>query len=118
MQKFHSLRLEANISFDQQERWDLINSLYTEYFQQPPKKSGKEWMQLGFQGQYPETDFRGGGVLSLQMILRFVKRNRTLVKVMEQDKAGFFFAITAINIAFFMKKYFHLADFLVAGKDS
>ena len=52
------------------------------------------------------------------MILRFVKRNRPLVKVMEQDKAGFFFAITAINIAFFLKKYFHLADFLVAGKDS
>ena len=36
---------------------------------------------------------------------------------MERDKAGFFFAITAINIAFFMKKYFHLADFLVPGKD-
>lgn len=36
---------------------------------------------------------------------------------METDKANFFFAITAINIAFFMKKYFHLADFLVAGKD-
>ena len=75
-------------------------------------------MQLGFQGQYPETDFRGGGVLSLQLILRFVKRNKPLVKVMEQDKAGFFFAITAINIAFFMKKYFHLAEFLVPGKDS
>ena len=75
-------------------------------------------MQLGFQGQYPETDFRGGGVLSLQLILRFVKRNRALVKVMEQDKAGFFFAITAINIAFFLKKYFHLADFLIPGKDS
>ena len=75
-------------------------------------------MRLGFQGQYPETDFRGGGVLSLQIILGFTKRNKTLVKVMEQDKAGFFFAITAINIAFFMKKYFHLADFLVPGKDS
>lgn len=36
---------------------------------------------------------------------------------MERDKAGFFFAITAINIAFFMKKYFHLADFLEVGKD-
>lgn len=36
---------------------------------------------------------------------------------MENDKANFFFAITAINIAFFMKKYFHLADFLVSGKD-
>lgn len=36
---------------------------------------------------------------------------------MEKDKAGFFFAITAINIAFWMKKYFHLADFLVPHKD-
>lgn len=79
--------------------------------------SGKEWTRLGFQGQYPETDFRGGGVLSLQLILRFVKRRKELVRQMETDKASFFFAITAINIAFFMKKYFHLADFLVAGKD-
>lgn len=56
-------------------------------------------------------------MLSLQLILRFVKRRKELVKQMETDKANFFFAITAINIAFFMKKYFHLADFLVAGKD-
>ena len=74
-------------------------------------------MRLGFQGQYPETDFRGGGILSLQIILRFVKRNRQLVQTMEQDKAGFFFAITAINLAFYMKKYFHLADFLIPQKD-
>lgn len=56
-------------------------------------------------------------MLSLQVILRFVKKNRALVQIMEQDKAGFFFAITAINIAFYLKKYFHLADFLVPGKD-
>jgi regulator of sigma D len=37
---------------------------------------------------------------------------------MEKDNGGFFFAITAINIAFFMKKYFHLADFLLPGKDA
>lgn len=29
---------------------------------------------------------------------------------MEKDKGGFFFAITAINVAFLMKKYFHLTD--------
>ena len=75
-------------------------------------------MRLGFQGLYPETDFRGGGILSLQLILTFVKRNRPLVQIMEQDKAGFFFAITAINIAFFMKKYFHLADFELIGKET
>ena len=74
-------------------------------------------MRLGFQGQYPETDFRGGGVLSLQLILRFVKNNKKLVQVMEKDKAGFFFAITSINIAFFRKKYFHLADFLKPVQD-
>jgi len=50
--------------------------LYTEYFQEPAKTEGKEWMRLGFQGKYPETDFRGGGVLSLQLILRFVRRNK------------------------------------------
>lgn len=74
-------------------------------------------MKLGFQGQYPETDFRGGGVLSLSLIIRFVRNHKDLVKVMEKDKGNFFFAITAINIAFFMKKYFHLADFLIAGRD-
>jgi hypothetical protein len=36
---------------------------------------------------------------------------------MEKDKGGFFFAITAINIAFFMKKYFHLADYLLPEWD-
>jgi len=36
---------------------------------------------------------------------------------MQKDKSNFFFAITAINIAFYMKKYFHLADFLVPIKD-
>lgn len=29
---------------------------------------------------------------------------------MEKDKGGFFFAITAINVVFLMKKYFHLTD--------
>jgi hypothetical protein len=117
MHCFFGLKGEANVLFEQQERWDLVGALYTEYFQRPVQKSGKEWMRLGFQGQYPETDFRGGGVLSLQLILRFVKRNKELVIKMEHDKANFFFAITAINLAFYMKKYFHLADFLIPDKD-
>jgi len=39
-------------------------------------------MRLGFQGQYPETDFRGGGVLSLQVVCQFARKNRPLVQVM------------------------------------
>ena len=79
---------------------------------------GRHWMKLGFQGTHPETDFRGGGVFSLQLILRFVKNNLDQVRIMENDKGGFFFAITTINIFFFLKKYFHLADHLVPGRDS
>lgn len=36
---------------------------------------------------------------------------------MEKDKGGFFFAITTINIFFFLKKYFHLADDLIPVRD-
>lgn len=74
-------------------------------------------MKLGFQGKNPETDFRGGGVFSLKLIILFVKGNLELVRTMENDKGGFFFAITVINIFFFLKKYFHFADFLVPGRD-
>lgn len=74
-------------------------------------------MQLGFQGQYPQTDFRGGGVFSLKLIVRFVKLNKSLVQRMEKDKCNFFFAITAINICFFMKKYFHLSEELRPHRD-
>lgn len=48
--------------------------------------------------------------MALQLILRFVKRRKTLVEQMERDRGGFFFAITAINLAFLMKKYFHLSE--------
>lgn len=43
---------------------------------------GRHWMKLGFQGTNPETDFRGGGVFSLQLILRFVKNNLSQVRIM------------------------------------
>lgn len=36
---------------------------------------------------------------------------------MQEDKGGFFFAITTINIYFFLKKYFHLSDSLVPVRD-
>ena len=94
-----------------------MKELHKVYFDGPVAVSGKEFLRLGFQGQYPETDFRGGGVLSLKLILRFTQENTQLVRAMEKDPGNFFFAITAINIAFFMKKYFHLADFLQPGRD-
>lgn len=37
---------------------------------------------------------------------------------MSKDENDFFFAVTAVNVAFFMKKFFHLADHLKPGIDS
>lgn len=41
LQRFYSLKEEANQLWEGNERWDLLKSLYTEYFQQPPQVSGK-----------------------------------------------------------------------------
>ncbi len=80
LQKFAVLKDEANVLFEQQPRWELIRLLHGEYFQQ--EEGGKEWVRLGFQGSHPETDLRGGGVLALQLVLRFVKRKKALVEQM------------------------------------
>ena len=40
-----------------------------------------------------------------------------MVDDMAKDTNDFFFAVTAINVAFLMKKYFHLAEHLKPGVD-
>jgi hypothetical protein len=53
-----------------------VKALYKEYFDKecPEGITTKDWLKLGFQGDRPERDLRGGGVLSLELVLDFVKR--------------------------------------------
>lgn len=37
---------------------------------------------------------------------------------MSEEKNDFFFAVSSINISFFMKKYFHLSDYLKSELDN
>lgn len=66
------------------ERWDLFKSLFRSYFERecPEGVTSRDWLKLGFQGEHPERDLRGGGVLSLQLINDFAEREHPTVKDM------------------------------------
>jgi hypothetical protein len=105
------LKAKAAILFEPpNERWELFKELYRGYFSTecPAAIVTRDWLKLGFQGDHPERDLRGGGVLSLELINDFAARENHSVKDMEKEGNDFFFAVSSINISFFMKKFFHL----------
>lgn len=120
VKEFWDIKRVANILYsgspDQVER---IRELYRRYFRKEVEEdfTTKDWLLLGFQGDRPERDLRGGGIMALDLVIYFQDKHRSMVEDMGKEHNSFFFAVTAINIAFFMKKYFHLADFLVPDLD-
>ena len=64
-----------------------------------------EWVDIGFQGKDPGTDFRGAGTLGLQQLLAITDQNydnRKEVMKMYKDsmnaKNWYFFCATGLNI--------------------
>lgn len=45
-------------------------------------RTGKQWGELGFQGEDPVTDLRGGGVLALRQLVHFAQSFPTAMKEM------------------------------------
>ncbi|CAD8091179.1 unnamed protein product [Paramecium sonneborni] len=71
----------------------------------------QKWTEFGFQQADPTTDFRGGGVQSLDDIINFVSDHKeTKVKEMCKPQNDFYFAASSINITFFIKRFFHLQE--------
>lgn len=67
----------------------------------------QEWMELGFQGPDPSTDFRSMGILSLMQLVHFSKnRNQAarmiLSKFTENSSKYFPFAVIGVNITRFI----------------
>ena len=64
----------------------------------------KQWIDIGFQGQDPATDFRGSGLLGLKMLHTLCTDTRYRSKALQMYEAStvkeqwFFFAVTGINI--------------------
>ena len=71
-------------------------------------RHSKSWSEIGFQGLDPATDFRGGGVLSLENLRYFAKESPEIArKILAEQchditKGGFPFALAGINITAFL----------------
>lgn len=65
----------------------------------------RKWIDIGFQGMDPATDFRGSGLLGLTQLINLCTRPTTTDKAVEMYRASqkeeqwFFFAVTGINIS-------------------
>ncbi|KAM3126712.1 hypothetical protein pb186bvf_021187 [Paramecium bursaria] len=86
--------------------WYLLTETECQQIKNP------KWTEFGFQQQDPTTDFRGGGIQSLDDIIGFVQENRQIVSQMCNPSHEFYFAASSINITYHLKKYFHLLDSL------
>jgi len=75
------------------------------------------WKSYGFQNRNPRSDFRGGGLLSLKQLVYFVKSNKEKALEMSQKNEEFLFAVSSINITYFLIKYYHLSNNLIFSKD-
>jgi hypothetical protein len=64
---------KAGIANEEKEKED-------EFFE----RTSSKWDKLGFQGQDPATDLRGGGILALEIFVDFVESNPELVRGMQE----------------------------------
>mmetsp|Transcript_53538 Transcript_53538/g.61367 ORF Transcript_53538/g.61367 Transcript_53538/m.61367 type:complete len:329 (-) Transcript_53538:140-1126(-) len=76
--------------------WDLVG------YGELEGRLSQSWVKIGFQGEDPATDFRGGGILSLENLIYFAQKHKTTChKVRDSaqlSKVWYCFAITGINI--------------------
>lgn len=61
------------------------------------------WVDIGFQGTDPSTDFRGMGFLGLYQVAELSTKNMAIFKVASQESSNLWFpyAITGINVTAF-----------------
>mmetsp|Transcript_42064 Transcript_42064/g.40333 ORF Transcript_42064/g.40333 Transcript_42064/m.40333 type:complete len:126 (+) Transcript_42064:316-693(+) len=75
----------------------------------PERLLSEQWIDVGFQGKNPRTDFRGGGLLSLLCLRYFVTNYREYFDEMLRDTtSGFFLSISSINITHTLIIYFFM----------
>lgn len=121
LELFYKLKEDANVLFDAKctdyddlfrELWDLLTD------KEPLEKlENNKWKDFGFQNANPRSDMRGGGLMSLKQLLSYVKQRPEKVKEMVDPANDFFFAVSSINVTYFLFRYYHMSDLLVYEKD-
>ncbi|CCW70708.1 unnamed protein product [Phytomonas sp. Hart1] len=85
-----------------QQLWVAIGRPLSTY-----KRTGAHWQDLGFQGEDPTTDLRGGGVLALRQLVHFAKRHPARIremmaynKAIHEDEGVSWYLIAVVSIQF------------------
>ena len=117
---FYNLREDANVLFDAKctdyddlfrELWEAITS------EKLDKIENDRWKDFGFQNANPRSDLRGGGLISLKQMVTYAKKNKAKLAEMVDPKHDFLFAVSSINVTYFLFRYYHMSDLLVYEKD-
>jgi len=117
---FYNLREDANVLFDAKctdyddlfrELWEAITG------EKLDKIENERWKDFGFQNANPRSDLRGGGLISLKQMVTYAKKNKAKLAEMVDPKHDFLFAVSSINVTYFLFRYYHMSDLLVYEKD-
>ena len=67
----------------------------------------KIWRKIGFQTKEPRTDFRAGGIYSLDLMMYFIKNyEKDYINILNEDY--FTFALTCIRVSYLVRTYLYL----------
>jgi len=79
---------------------NLLLSFWNVVFPEDPidDRISPQWKRLGFQGNDPSTDFRGMGILGLEMLVYFAGNYTAQVVEMISSHPEYPFAVSGINI--------------------
>ena len=70
-------------------------------------ESEKIWRKIGFQTKEPRTDFRAGGIYSLDLMMYFIKNyEKDYINILNEDY--FTFALTCIRVSYLIRTYLYL----------
>lgn len=117
---FYEIKADANNYFDN--KYTGYDDIFREMWRiltggQLEEVENEGWKKYGFQNQNPRSDFRGGGLLSLKQLMYFIKNNPQEIPEMSNEANSFLFAVSSINITYFLIKYYHLSEHLIYSKD-
>jgi hypothetical protein len=118
---FYKIKELATTTFDSRstEYDHLFRQLWEAFTEETPHDEivNERWKEFGFQNQNPKSDFRAAGLFALRQLLRFVSKNRGRTLRMCDSKYDFCFAISSINITYFLIRYYHLAEGMTYERD-
>ncbi|GAB4858020.1 hypothetical protein Ancab_015923 [Ancistrocladus abbreviatus] len=117
-ERLKKLQARLKVPFDgtQVEHQDALKQLWRLAYPNreiPPPKS-ELWKEMGWQGQDPSTDFRGGGFISLQNLIYFAEKYPESFQCLLHKQDGkraeweYPFAVAGVNISFMLAQMLDL----------